>query len=337
MSLDLKNLDIKTNDINDIDNKDPHIAPIDSADAPIQPVEKPKAKVGRPKRTPVVLPKPKLGIMDKPSDSSHFIEFLYDNPTAFKKIWAFFKSMNVEKIHMLFTKDSINIYCTDEYGKSHIHVSIDCRQVNHYYCEKDLDVGILCKNLELIMNTINKTCTSLLIISTRDNQQRNIEIVLTNELEIEETHRVELIGEYDRTTNNARFLNDDYTIKFELTGTYFKKMIADIKSFSDQITIKKDGPDDPLIFEYIKTDKKIKSHHSIKDGKKISLVDKLGPDDTFRISFVIDYVKPISNSILHNSIGIYAREEHPLKFVIPMDPAIKIVILTDIIDYRSAI
>lgn len=295
-----------------------------------------KRAPGRPTKTVPSKPKPRLGITDKPSDPGHYIEFLYDIPKIFKKIWAFFKLMAVEKIHMSFTKDSINIYCVDHNNKSQIHVSIDCTKVNHYYCEKELDIGLLSKNPELIMRTIDKTCTSILILSTKDNNQKNIEIVLTNELEIEETHRIELIGEYARTTDNSQFTDDDYTIKFQLTGNYFKKMITDIGSLSNQITIRKDGPDDPLIFEYIKNDKKIKSHHTIKDSKKVSLVDTLGPDDTFRTSFHIDYVKPISNAILTENIEIYSDENKPLKFIIRMNEAVKIVVLTAIIDNRTA-
>jgi flagellar hook assembly protein FlgD len=113
-------------------------------------------------------------------------------------------------------------------------------------------------------------------------------------------------------------------------------MDSDIRSFSDQVAIKQDGPDEPLIFEYDKSDKKIKSSHTIKNSKLISLQSALGEDDTFRTSFKIEYVKPISSAVLSENIEIYADENKPMMFIIQMDDrAIEMRILTNIIDDRE--
>lgn len=303
-----------------------------------KPIEAPvKKRPGRPRKTAPQQPKPKLGVVANPHDDHHFIEFLYDQPSIFKKIWAFFKLMSVDKIHMSFTKENISIYCIDHFKKSHIRVKIDCNKVNHYYCKNDLDIGLLCKNPELIMGTIDKTYNAILFLTTHDNVQKNIQIVLKNDIDIEESHRIDVIGDYDKNVDDNKFLDEDYTIKFKLTGKYFKKMISDIKSFSDQVTIRKDGPgpDDKLIFEYVKTDKKIKSEHVIKNSQAISLRDKLGPDDNFRTSFKIDHVKPISAALLSENIEIYSDENKDLKFIVNMDNAIEIIILTQIVDLRE--
>ena len=290
---------------------------------------------GRPLKTKPNLPRPRLGVVDKASDESHYVEFLYDKPIIFKKLWQFFKLMAVDKIHMSFMKDSVGIYCVDHLNKSQIQVKIDCNNVNHYFCDKELDIGLSSKNIEIIMGTIDKTYNSILFLSTKDNIQKNIQVVLKNNTDAKEMHKIELIGDYNRISNNANFVDEDYMIKFKLTGKYFKKMISDIKSFSDQITIKKDGPDENLVFEYIKNDKKIKSTHTMENNSAISLRDSLGPDDTFRTSFKVDYVKPISQAYLDETIEIYSDENKPLKFIIQMDEAIKVTILTQIIDYRA--
>lgn len=295
-----------------------------------------KKRPGRPKKTLPQQPNPKLGIVDQPKDDSHLVEFLDDNPIVFKKIWAFFKALAVEKIHMTFTHDHINIYCHDHYNKSDICVKIDCRKVNHYYCDKDLDIGLLCKNPQIIMNTIDKSYGSILILYAKDSVKRNIQVILKNGLQVEESHKIELINDYDKSLDESKFSDEDYMIKFKLTGKYFKKMINDIKAFSDQITIRKDGPDENLIFEYTKTDKKIKSEHIIKDNQSISLRDNLGPDDTFRTSFKVEYVKPISAALLNEVIEIYSDENKPLKFIAKMGDAIEINILTSIVDLRES-
>lgn len=296
-----------------------------------------KKKPGRPKKNVATQPKPRNGVVMTPSDAQHYIEFLYDKPLIFKKLWQFFKLMAVEKLHMSFLKDSIIIYCSDHHNKSRIRVNIDCTKVNHYYCTNELDIGLLCKNPELIMSTIDRTYSSILFLSTHNNIQKNIQIILKNDLNIEETHKIELIGEYDKIVDDDKFLDEGYAIKFKLDGKRFKKMISDIKNFSDQITIRKDGPDDNLVFEYTKNDKKIKSAHIVKNSESISLRDTLKEEDSFRTSFKIDYVKPISGALLNEVIEIYADESKPLKFLIQMDEIVSLTILTDIIDNRTDI
>lgn len=295
-----------------------------------------KKRPGRPRKHPVRQPRPKVGIVSSPSDNVHHVEFLYDKPMVFKKIWQFFKLMAVDKIHILFSKEEIIMWCRDHHKKSQIRVRIDCKEVNHYFCADELDIGLSCKNPELIMSTIDKTYNSILFLSTSDNIQKNIQIVLKNDLNIEETHQIELIGEYGNMENDSKFLDEDYAIKFKLPGKYFKKMVSDIKSFSDLITIRQDGPDEPLLFDYIKSDKKIKSLHIIKNNRSIGLQSNLDSDDTFRTSFKTDYIKPISSALLSDSIEIYADENKPLMFIIQMDDkAIEMKILTDIVNNRD--
>jgi hypothetical protein len=297
-----------------------------------------KKKPGRPRKTPLREPKPRNGIVKESKDDSNFIEFLYDKPLIFKKLWQYFKLMAVEKIQIIFRKNEVILWSEDHHKKSTMRVKIDVTKINHYFCEDELDIGILCKNPELIMCTIDKTYTSILLLAKKNFIQKDIRIILNNEIEIDESHRIELIGEYDKINNEKKFTDDDYTIKFTLPGRYFKKMISDIKAFSDQITIRQDGPDEPLIFEYIKNDKKIKSYHIVRNNKTIDFTSKLAEDESFRVGFKIDYVRPISSSLLSENITIYAHENKPLMFSIMMDKdTVELKILTEIIDDRNII
>ena len=62
---------------------------------------------------------------------------------------------------------------------------------------------------------------------------------MKNDIDIDENHKIELIGEYDHLDSiREKFDDQDYRIKFNLPGKYFKKTISDIKSFSDQLTIR---------------------------------------------------------------------------------------------------
>jgi len=297
-----------------------------------------KNKPGRPRKNPVKDPQPINGIVINPKDKDNFIEFLYDKPLLFKKLWQYFKLMAVNNLHIIFRNSEVILWGEDHHKKSKMRIKIDTNKINHYFCKEEIDIGILCKNPELIMATIDKTYNSIVFISKMGYNQKDIRIILKNDIEIDETHIIELIGEYDKMSNEKMFLDKDYTIKFELPGKYFKKMISDIRSFSDQITIRQDSPTGPLIFEYTKSDKKVKSYHIVRNNKIIKFKSKLKNDETFRVSFKIDYVKPISSALLSENIIMYVHENKPLMFSIVMDNGtIGLTILTDIIDNRNDI
>ena len=296
-----------------------------------------KKKPGRPRKTPEKPPKPKNGIVSLPKDTDNVVEFLYDKPLIFKKLYQYFKLMAADNIHIIFRTNEIILWGDDHYKKSKIRVRINAECVNHYYCVVDLCISMSCKNPELIMSTIDKSYNSISFISKQGYSQKDIRINLTNDIEIDESHKIELISDYELINDEHVFTDYDYTIKFELPGKYFKKMMSDVRSFSDIITIRQDSFDSALVFEYIKNDKKIKSYHWVKNKDKIKLESKLGPDDNFRISFKIDYVKPISAALLSDTIKIYAHENKPLLFVMYMDgKAVEIRVLTEIIDIRTS-
>ena len=293
---------------------------------------------GRPRKIPIKEPNPRNGIVAAPKDESNIIEFLYDKPLIFKKLWNFFKLMAVDKIQIIFRFKDIILWCEDHHKKSKIRIKINAPSINHYFCAEEFDIGIKCKNLELIMMSIDKSYNSIVLLSKIGQSQKDIRIILKNEIEIDESHRIELIGEYNKMNHEQMFLDNEYKIKFELPCKYFKKMISDIRLFSDQITIRQDRITEPLIFEYVKSDKKIKSYHIVRNNSNIKFSSNLKNDETFRMSFNIDYVRPISAAILSENIIIYAHEDKPLVFTIALDKsAIEIKILTEIIDNRSSV
>jgi hypothetical protein len=297
-----------------------------------------KKKPGRPRKTPIREPRPRNGIVTTPKDENNFIEFLYDKPLIFKKLWQYFKLMAVDKLQIIFRPTEIIMWGEDHHLKSKMRIKINGDNVNHYYCPEEVDIGMTCKNPELIMSTIDKSYTSIVFLSKIGYTQKDIRIILKNDIEIDESHRIELIGEYEKMSNETMFLDSDYTIKFELPGRYFKKMISDIRTFSDQITIRQDGPNEPLIFEYTKQDKKVKSYNIVRNNKNINFTSKLKDSETFRVSFNIDYVKPISSALLSENITIYAHENKPLMVSILMDKStVELKILTEIIDDRNNI
>lgn len=299
-----------------------------------QPIKK---KVGRPRKTPLHAPEPRNGIATDAINPEHYVEFYYDNPTIFKKLWNYYKAMAIEKIHISFRSADVIIWGNDHHQKSSMRTCIKASKINHYYCCNNLDIGLICSDLEKVMNAIDRSCTSICIIARRDQLKRYINIIITTELKIERYYTIELIGNYDKLVDEQAFLiSDEYPVHFELPSKYFKKMITDIRLFSDQITIRHDNPGGPLIFDYTATDKKIKSEDTVKDGDSISFHSSIQEGEMFRTSFKIDYIRPISAALLGEYIHIFAHESKPLLCLINIDDyTVDIRVLTDIINDRT--
>lgn len=294
-----------------------------------------KKRPGRPRKTPLREPEPRNGVSNTPKDDENHIEFSYEKAVNFRKIWQYFKHMAVSKVQIIFRQNEVILWGEDHHKKSKMRIVIHGDKLNHYYCANELDIGMSCRNPELIMSTIDKTYTGIIFLSKRGYTQKDIRLILSNEIEIDESHKIELIGEYSKISNEQMFLDSDYTVKFELPGRYFKKMISDIRCFSSQITIIQDGVGEPLVFEYTKSDKKITSRNIVRNNGNIKFVSKLKGDETFRVSFKVDYVRPVSSALLSDTVIVHAHESKPLMFFISMDNGtIELKILTEIIDDR---
>jgi hypothetical protein len=133
-------------------------------------------------------------------------------------------------------------------------------------------------------------------------------------------------------------MEQSYMINFQLPSKKFKKMVSDMISFTDQVSLELDSPNDPLTIKYPSSDNKIK-HRTTLNSEKIKLVNSnLEEDDTFHTSFKLDYVRAISSSNLSETIQIYADENKPLLFINNIDDGcIEIRTLTNIVDKRKEI
>ena len=290
---------------------------------------------GRPRKNPIKKNKPRNGISNKPSINDNCVELLYDKPIILKKMVQFFKMMAVEKLQIIFDKTKIIIWANDHHIKNRIYITIDGNKLNHYYCKEKIDIGLICKDLEVVLSKIDKTYTSIIIASQEGYTQKNLLILLKTEINIDERHQIELIGSYPKLTDETIFFNKKYDIKFTLPGKYFKKMITDIKTFTDILSICQHEKEEPLKFEYTTRNKKIKSTNIVNNREIINLVSNLNNDDSFRLSFIVDYVKPISSSTLSEYITICCTESNPLLFIISADEkTFEAKILTEIIDDR---
>lgn len=290
---------------------------------------------GRPRKTPKKEPIPRKGISRSPQNADSFIEVLYDQPVIMKKIFQFFKNIAASQIQIIFRPKEIIFYAIDHHKKSRNRVRVDATKINHYYCHGVLDVGISTKEMELILNKVDKEYSSIVILSDIESTHRTVTLVLENDMQIDELHRLELIGTYDKMENEEAFIDEDYMIRFEFPSKYFKKTIGDIKTMSSQLSITQEDEDSPIVFEYLTENKRIQSKHTVKDGSKIKLVSNLADGDSFRVDIRIDYIKPISSSQIADFVTVLVDENKAFMTKSYIDDGtIEIKTLTEIIDER---
>ena len=292
---------------------------------------------GRPRKNPKKEPIQKKGISKTPINNEEYIEFLYDQPMILKKIFQFFKLLSATQIQILFRPKDIIFYAIDHHNVSKIRIKIDASKLNHYYCRAPLDIGISSKDMELILNKVDKDYTSIVMLSTNGSTQRNITIILENDIQINEIHTIELIGHYNKMENEDIFSDDEYVINFNFPSKYFRKTINDIKSMSSQLSIIQEDNKSPLVFEYLTQNKKIQSKHIVKQHEKIRLVSELDDSDSFRVDVKIDYINPISKAQISDDIYILVDENKPFMTKTYIDDkTVEIKTITEIIDNRSS-
>jgi len=290
---------------------------------------------GRPRKTPKKEPIPRKGISKTPQNADSFIEVLYDQPLVMKKIFSFFRAIAAAQIQILFRPREIIFYALDHHEKTKIRVKIDASKLNHYYCRDVLDIGIDTNEMDMILNKVDKDYTSMVILSDLTNSRRVLTVVFETEIRIDEMHNLSLIGTYNKMENEEEFLNDEYTLSYELPAKYFKKTVSDIKNMSTRLGITQEDNESPLVFEYLTANKRVQSKHTVRDSNKIKLNSTLDDGETFRVDICIGYIKPISSSQIADEITICVDENKPFMTKAYIDNGtIEIKTLTEIIDDR---
>ena len=263
-----------------------------------------KKKPGRPRKNPLKKPLKRNGISTTPLNDANYMEMIYDRPSIFKRVFVLFKSMAVKSICMEFKERTIDIHTTDHLKKSHIKVVIKCDKINHYYCASPIKSYVNPKNLEKIIQVLDKHYVSVAFVLKTITNRSVMNIIFKNDIKIDEYREIDLI-QPSRPPPVISFNTTNYPIKFTLPSKYFKKLISDVGLFSDTLNIIKVGRA-PLTFSYVSKDKTVKSRHIVQSSESINLISLISDDDIFSSSIQIDYIRPLSNSLLSDTVSIAA-------------------------------
>jgi hypothetical protein len=266
------------------------------------------------------------------------MEFFYDDPLSIRKISQFFKSMVCTNIQIIFREREIIMYSVDHTQKSRIRVRINTTNVNRYYLLQEFEVGVLAENLEEVLNCVDKEYLVMMMTSNLVDYRNRIFAMYSTAIGIEELHSIELVSAYDAMGDETQFTNEEgYMVQFRLPSKYFRKTINDMKSLSKTVSVCQDAPDAPVQFIYAKEiNRKIRSRHTITKTSDVGLVSKLKAGNTFRVTFDLGYVKPISHAQLGNHVTLMLDENRPLMIKAMLSPDIEVKVLTCIIKRTDA-
>lgn len=287
------------------------------------------SKPGRPPKFKAIIRNENDNITETPYDTKNHVEFVFDNPLAFKKIFALFKIYNSKFTVMEFLKDKVIIKTTDRNAKSIINIDIDMKNCIHYYNKSDISIEFDTKSFHTITDTIHKTYNNISIILETKNLNKFM-LVKFFDTEINS----DIITQFNCKSNDVRFpfSNDifnatDYNLSFTLNCNYFKKTIANLANITTDFVLRYIKGQPLLIVVESSTDNKTKSQ-IILSSDSVPITYN-GPG-LFTTSCKIGYINPLIQGLFGESIKIYGHTHKNLIFEILVERNILMLINTEI-------
>lgn len=134
-----------------------------------------KRPVGRPK---LVKPAPEAvsrkGIVSEPIVSNHAHEMVYDKPINLKKIFTLFKLMDTRDVKMEFRLSGVRISDAGDLKHNFIDLTIDSSKLTQYFCKHNIIMILDQKNLEKVIQKIDKSYDSIHFIAKQDSYMKVI-------------------------------------------------------------------------------------------------------------------------------------------------------------------
>ena len=293
-------------------------------------------RLGRPRKKQTNVTMATNGICAEPLNKNNSVELLYSNPTMFRKLLQYLKTMSAEEIHFDFKKTGLTIWAISHRKKNKFVATIHGDKLNRYYCAENIKLTFSCRCLEPVFLKIDKNYLSIVIFVIKGFENRNIDIRFDTKNKITEQHKID-VSVFPASTEN-QFVNVDSTFKisFELPVKAFKKMINNIKLFSDIVTMSKPNASEPFRFEYFTNDRKIKSENLFLHPENSKVQHYLLSNESFRVSVTLEDIKVVACSMLDCIVKLQLSENKPIVAAIKSkDDTIDIVIYTQIADNRN--
>lgn len=296
-----------------------------------------KRRVGRPKS---VKPPPqstaRKGIVAEPDIPYHALEMVYDTPINLKKIFTLFKLMDTRDIKMEFRLSGVRISGAGHLKHNFIDLNIDSSKLSQYFCKHNIIMIVDQKNLEKIIQKIDKSYDTIHFIARQDSYMKELYIVLHDESQgVKEYHTVSLL---ESSTSNdegvVRSLSyNTYPLSFRLPSKYFKKVIGDISKFSSDFTVEMRSGSN-LSFPYDSNSKTIDVNHVFTKPELFKVNSKLGSNELISTTVRIQYIQSLATALLSNWIDVYVDSQEMMVFKTTIDnDAFVLLLAVKIVSY----
>lgn len=281
-----------------------------------------KRPVGRPKMIkPPPQPIQRNGIITEPVISSHVLELEYDEPMNIKKIFNLFKLVDMRDIRMEFKLSGVRISGSGHLKQNFIELDVDSNKMTQYYNRHNLIMIIDQRNLEKIVQKIDKSYSSIYFIAKQDSYMKELHIILHDrKLDSKEYHTISLLESSSNPDDNivSSIGYEQYPLSFTLPSKYFKKIVSDIAKFSENFTIER-RPGVPLSFPYDSNSKTIEVLHTFNNPEIFQVNSSLDENNFLSSTVRIEYIQSLANALLSSYVNIYVDKENMTVFKTSLD------------------
>ncbi len=305
---------------------------MDTDNAPV------KRRVGRPK---LIKPAPQAsmrkGIVAEPTISDHALELIYDTPINLKKIFTLFKLMDTRDVKMEFRLSGVRISGAGHLKHNFIDLSIESSKLTQYFCKHNIMMVVDQKNLEKVIQKIDKSYDSIHFIAKQDSYMKELYIVLNDELQgIKEYHTISLLESSNSGDDNvvSSLPYTTYPLSFTLPSKYFKKVIGDISKFSNDFTVER-RPGVPLSFPYDSNSKTIDVNHVFTNPDLFKINSSLTDVEFISTTVRIAYIQSLATALLSDSINVFVDHDNMMVFKTTIDnDTFTLLLAVKIVSYK---
>ena len=301
--------------------------------------EQKKRPVGRPKMAKNEKKTThRKGIVFEPQINDHVIELVYDTPTNFKRIFTLFKLMDTRDIRFEFRLKDVKISGVGHLQQNYIELVIDGSKLTQYYCKHNITINLDQKNIEKIIQKIDKSYDSIYIIAKEDSYKKNINIILNDDKQgIREYHKISLIEDMNNIDDDiiSKLRYENYPLSFTLPSKYFKKVINDISKFTNDFTIER-SKGILLSFPYDSNAKTLDCYNLYSNDQLFNIQCSLDENDFLSTTVRIEYIQSMATSLISEEVTIFVDKEQMMVFKSVIDNGtFELVLTAKIVSYRT--
>jgi hypothetical protein len=297
-----------------------------------------KRPVGRPKIIkPALQTTARKGIVAEPNIPDHALEFVYDTPVNLKKIFTLFKLMDTRDVKMEFRLSGVRISGAGHLKHNFIDLHIDSAKLTQYFCKHNMIMVIDQKNLEKVIQKIDKSYNSIHFIAKHDSYMKELYVVLNDETQgIKEYHTISLLESSTAMDDNVvtSLPYHNYPLSFTLPSKYFKKVVGDISKFSKDFTVER-RTGVLLAFPYDSNSKTIDVNHVFTRPDLFNIHSCLNDTEFLSTTVRIEYIQSLATALLSDQINIYVDHENMMVFKTTIDDtAFTLLLAVKIVSYK---